>query len=248
MIEEALKFLASQAREAHAAVKVNESPARITFLAGDQVLHVDKPYPSRRHTVDSLDSLAELANRFAAEEPSVWVNSGAAVLVINDAEHRDDAAICGLPYSDVFGVIQHLAKNKPWLEQKPFIRMLRIELNGTLPPVALLERVRKLRFEQGAVVNSEVTRNRESMGRDIIAKIDAGGDLPEAVTLEVPVHKLGPKYSIACAVDTDPARGLLQLIPFPDEIERVVDLAVADVIEGLRAHLDEGVMLYHGAP
>lgn len=248
MIAEALQYISSQANEAKAAVKVHDSAARAIYLRGDEIVNVDKPYPSRKHTVDSLASLVELANRFAGDLPSIWVDSKAAVLVVNDEEHRDDTVEGKFAFADVFEVIQGLAKNKPWLEQKPFIRMLRIELAGTLPPGILLDRVRKLRFEQGAVVNSEVGRNRESMGRDIIAKIDASADLPDTVTLEAPVFKLGPRYAIECAVDTDPARGLLQLIPLPDEIERVVDRAVADVIDGIRESLEDGVRLYHGAP
>lgn len=248
MIAEALKYLAGQAKESVAPLLVAESPSNKSYLIDGGVVDVPQPLPSREHGVDRMESIIELANRFAGEDsPVVWLDEDGVILVVNDDDHRNDRVMQTFEQSDVFALVKRLAVEKPWFEQKPFIRMLRVELNGVLPDVILLDRVRTLKFENGQSTTGQVMRGRESLGREITSKVEAP-EIPESVTLQLPVYKLGPKYPVECAVDIDPARGMLQLIPYPDQIERVVDLALGEIEAGLRAELESAVKLYRGRP
>jgi hypothetical protein len=250
MIADALKYLTSLAQGAMQPVKVETGdPTKLTYLLGPNRVDIDKAIPPRDHGVDSLTSLGELAERFAGQSPVIWVDSERAVLVLDDHEgHRVETAKMNFVKSDVFRRLESLAVAKEWLDQKAFIRLLRIDLAGTLAPGVLLDRVRKIRFESGQVTTQETARNRESLGRQITAAVSAEGEIPEEVALEVFVFKgVGESFAITCSVDVDPARGFVQLSPLPDEIHRVMQLAVDDIRARIQSGL-EAIPVYLGRP
>lgn len=250
MIADAMKYLAGMATEASRPMPVEiHDPSKLAFLVGREIVEVPRPVPARVHTADDIDTLVSLANRWAVSEPVIWVNEDDAVLVLDDLSgHRVNTVTFALDWSEKFARVRELAETKPWLEQKAFIRLLRIELAGTLPPVMLLDRVRKLRFESGQVTTQESVKNRESMGRQVTAAASGDGEIPESVTLEVKVFRAGESFPVACSVDVDPSRGLLQLAPLPDEIDRVTRLAVASVADAIERAVDKSVKVYIGAP
>jgi hypothetical protein len=120
--------------------------------------------------------------------------------------------------------------------------------------LVLLNRVRKLVI--GQKTTTEVNRRGESFGHEINALAGANTDPPDEVDLVLPVYKTPgeqtPVY-VACTVDVEVAQPKpFRLIPKPDEIERVLQVAVGSIGErlraGLRAGLPEGVVAYHGKP
>jgi hypothetical protein len=258
VIAEALEFLRRQAVQAVAPHKVEIGDKRKLAVAIDGRLEVIDTAPTpRQHVVRCLDELVRLAHRFAdaGKKPVIWFDETGATLVIDDDGHRLETVHMDFEQSDVFKVLVALRREKPWFEQKPFIRLLRIDLAGTLEPVVLLERVRKLRFENGAVTTGTVTRNQESLGREITSKVDATGDIPEDVILSAAVFKtlgLTSKRELRCSVEVDPSLGRLQLLPLPDEIERVMLQAVESIGGFLSGELaregGEPIPAYYGRP
>ena len=249
MIEQALKYVSDlAARSVKPEPVATDDPEKLTYLVGGQIVEVARPEPPREHEAADLPTLAALADRFAACAPSLWVSDEAAVLVIDDAGHRAATVTLPIEPSDVFARLESLAKSKEWMEQKAFVRLLRIDLAGTMPPGVLLDRVRKLRFESGQVTTSEAQKNRESLGRTITAAVSAEGELPDCVTLEVRPFKGHEKFALTCSVDVDAARGLLQLAPLPDEIDRVKHLAVKQIADALDDAIDSDVPVYVGKP
>lgn len=260
MIAEALQFLADLKSKSLAPQEL-PGDARISRRVIDGTVHewFVRPEP-REHEPACLADLIRLAVRFAADDtgsdgnpyvPVVWYDELGVVLVMDDAGHRIETATLTLAESDVFARLAELRRTREWFEQKAFVRLLRVELAGTLEPVALLERVRKLRWENGVTTSGHVTRQQESLGREIQAKVSAEGELPEEVTLLVPVYKTPGEMGrqpLRCTVDADPALGRLQLLPLPDEIERVRALAVASIGKRLAEGLPETVPCYHGRP
>lgn len=252
MISEALKYLADLGAKAATPIPVeNDDPASNVFAINGKLETLAKPFPERDHAAGSLADLIELANRFAADEassPVVWFDRDSVILVIDDAKRRIDHVGMALVESELFERV--LALKGEWQEQKAFVRLLRVELAGTLPPVALLEKVRRVRFDNGQTVTSEVKRDRESMGREITAKIEAdGGDLPEEVTLMVPVYRNPGErdaYPIRCAVEIDHARGAFRLTPLPDQIECAYQAALASIRARLASGLAKNVPAYLG--
>jgi hypothetical protein len=141
-----------------------------------------------------------------------------------------------------------LRRDKPWYAQPDFVRLLRVDLAGTLDPAVLLNRVRKLVI--GQKTTTEVQRRGESFGHEINALAGKDTDPPDEVDLVLPVFKTPgeqtPVY-VACTVDVEVAMPKpFRLIPKPDEIERVLQVAVGSIGERLRAGLPEGVACYHG--
>jgi hypothetical protein len=108
-----------------------------------------------------------------------------------------------------------------------------------------------VKFENGSVTRGEKTRDRESMGKDINASVSAAGEIPEEVTLAVPVYKTlreDERYGLKCLVVVEPLEATFQLIPLPDEVERVRNAALDSIEVRLTETLSQGVPHYFGSP
>lgn len=257
MIADALKYLIELGEKAQAPIKLDvPDPRQVYYAIGGESAEYDLPEPPRDHRPGTLEDLISLANRFAEDvdeacRPVAWYGPEAVVLVLDDDGHRVERATLTLHHSDAFMRLVALRAGGPWFEPKPFVRLLRVDLAGTLDPGVLLERVRRVKFDNGQVTTSETTRTRESLGREIVSNVVAAGEIPEEVTLSVPVYRTpgeAERYPFRCAVEVDPAMGRLQLLPLPDEVERVTALAVASIGARLRAGLAASVPCYMGSP
>lgn len=254
-LKEGLDRLVDLATKAGAPVKLDSGdPRQIRYLAAGQEIVIDTHPTARGHEPGTLDEVIRIAARFATEgTPVVWYDADAVALVIDDSGHRLETAKLALATSDVFAVLERLRANAgiAWHDQKAFVRLLRIELAGTLPAVALLNTVRKVRFENGEKVSGEVRSQRESLGREIVSKVEADAELPEEVTLECPVYKTAgerDRYPVRCSVEVDPMQGKFRLLPLPDELERVRDMALSSIADRLQASLPDNVPAYRGKP
>jgi len=252
MIAEALKFIAdlkAASIEPHL-IETGDS-RRLAWLVGDKVVNHELWISPRKHQAHDIDTIVRLANRFdecTFHDSIIWISDTEITLVTDDDDHRVNTVTCPLVITDVFCLLESLAIMKPWHDQRAFVRLLRIDLAGTLPPGILLDRVRKLKFEGGTVTTGQVAKDRESMGRQIHAAVSGEGDIPDEVPLLASVFRGHDRFDIVCSVDVDPARNLLQLAPLPDEIERVKRLAVKKVQELIVAQVSESVPVYLGKP
>jgi hypothetical protein len=248
MIKEALEYYATLVAATTAPKDLPSTIRTVRRLVNGQVMEWEIPVEPRDHFPATLDEVIALATRFAADKPVVWYDHEQVTLVIDDAGHRIERATLNLEVSDTFGVVRMLRKDKPWFAQPDFVRLLRVDLAGTLDPAVLLNRVRKLTI--GQKTTTEVNRRGESFGHEINALAGKDTDPPDEVDLVLPVYKtLGeqtPVY-VACTVDVEVAMlKPFRLIPKPDEVERVLQVAVGSIGERLRAGLPEGVACYHG--
>lgn len=263
MIAEAIKALAELATKSAAPQKIESGdPRKIIYVVNGEYHELATVSNPRDHKAGSLDDLIAVANRFAELGPGlpvVWYDSDAVVLVLDDmtgdsAEgHRLEKVTLPLVVSDVFARLVALRANPPaaWMEQKPFERLLRVELSGTLEPGVLLNQVRRIVWTNSSKATVAVGRQAESLGREISSKADTDGkDLPEVVRLMAPVYKTAgerERLAINCSVEIEPAECKLQLLPLPDELERVRQVAIASIGERLAAGLT-GVPAYYGRP
>lgn len=240
MIAEALKFLASLGAENQAPRVIDlKDPRALTFVAGGSVLSRDIPPAPRAHALGSLEDLIAFADRHATETSRVFFDADQVTLVLDGDGHRLERGVLKLERSSVWHVVVELATKRAgqWFEHKQFLRLLRVDLAGTLPPGVLYDRVKRVAFDNGVTVQASVTKNKtESMGRSIMSHVTGEGEIPEEVTLEAPVYSTPgetEKHAIRCAVEVDPARGMFCLQPLPDEVSRVEALAVASIRERL---------------
>lgn len=254
MIAEALQALTALVAKSLAPVKLpTADPGTDRYVIHGGFVEVPVPTPPRAHEAGNLADLIALANRFAAggDAPAVFYDESAVRLVVDDGGRRHSVVTMPLRTSDAFAVLKRVAHDKAKFEHKDFVRFLRIDLAGCLDPVVLLNPVRKVRFENGVTVKSDVQRQRESLGREINSRVDADVELPETVTLMVPVYKTlgeGERWPVRCSVEVDPAQGYFRLLPLPDELEAAGYSALGSVADRLAEHLDKSVPAYHGKP
>lgn len=251
MTEEALKLLIDTAQEADSRQELWRDETAITFYGKDgKPLVVPKMPAPRAHAAGSLDEIIALANRFAetTAKPVVWYGLGRIVLVMDDNGHRVDTATFPLELSDTMTIV--LGLKKRLFTDKEFVKFLRNDLTLALPPTILLEHVKTLRWGTATAAVSTQGKMKESYDRSVTHDVTAGGTVPDSVCLSLPVWKsagMREVYELRCTVDIDPGIERCALIPFPDEIERVQQKAIADVGERLREGL-KGVPAYHGQP
>lgn len=254
MIKEALEYIAKLGYDQQKPGRLDiPDPRASRYLIGKEVLSVASPEPPRGHSVQSLDDFLSMVADNTAEqsapEATVFVDESCVVCVLDNDSFRVERFRFPLTWSDVWKTVKSMAQ---WKDQKAFIRLLKIDLAGALPENALLNTIRKVKFENGVVTQSEIKKNRESLGKEITSKVETPLDVPDYVTLTVPVYKsLGERdtYPISCSVEIDPVRqDAFRLAPLPDEIERVQYLAVGSILDRLRAALPEGVPCYYGSP
>jgi hypothetical protein len=259
VLKEMIDALGDLTRKAAAPVPVPIlDPRKVSFVVNGMQVTQDVPPTPRDHKAGSLDEIIALANRFGEGatdlgegQPVVWYDEEKVVLVIDDSGHRVERATLTLDTSDVFACLCRLSKAREWMDQKPFVRLLKLDLAGKVEPPYLIDRARKLKFEATSSSTGVVQRDRESLGRNITSEVTSDGDIPEEVLVNAPVFKTAGErdpYPVACAVETDPAMGKLRLVPLPDEVERVRQLAVASIGGRLATGLKEGVNAYYGKP
>lgn len=262
MIAEAIEKVQELTKAAVAPVVIDTGDeTRVAYVIGGKVEQFDRAVSARDHELHTLGEIVRMANRVTPEDgaedghgipipiPSVWYCDDQVRLLFDDSD-RDEAATFELTPSATFDRVCKL-RGLEWLEQKAFVRLLRIELAGTLEPVHLLEKVRRVKFEAGSTTTGEVRRDRESIGREITQRAESSeGEIPEEVTLQVPIYSNpGERMPrpIRCAVEVDAGRGAFRLVPLPDEIDRAQALAVDSIADRLHGEL-KTPLIYHGRP
>lgn len=222
-----------------------------TFAVGGGIETFEIPKPPRAHALGSVADLLAFAELHATEEARIFFGQTDVLLVLDGDGHRLERVHVELTHSKAWTRLAALdaPPSGEWLDQKKFCRLLSIELAGALPPGVLYDRVKRVSFDNGSTVTGDIKRNQqESLGRNITAKASGEGEIPETVTLVVPVyatHGQRATYPVTCSVEVDPARGLFCLAPLPDELSRVQSLA----LESIREQLSEGkVPAFRGTP
>lgn len=255
MIEEALSFLTTLGADANSAEKIEtDSTDETVLLYRGQMLRIPKGIPPRSHRFDHLDSLVKVACEYfekADSDPpntTIWVAEERVTLVLDTNYRRENIGVMPMLKTEPFRKLEELAMTKPWMEQKDFIRLLRIDLAGTLPPVELLDRVRKVKFENSQITSGTVARDRESMGREINSRVDTSAEIPETVRLNAKVFEDFREIAIACAVEVDAMRGMFRLIPLPSELRSAITSILAIVHAEITEAVDDGISVYFGNP
>lgn len=242
MLKDALDYLSGLVRQSEAPRPIaTGDPRRLSHFIGGQIVHTALTAPPRQHKPATLDDVISLASRFteAPVEPGampvIWIGPERVVVVLDDCRHRCETATLDLSHSTPWlrlSAIGAKLRGEP-LEHKAFLRLLRIELAGCLAPIDLYDKVKRVTFENGQTVTANVSRNKaESMGRAINAAVSGEGEIPEEVTLAVPVYSTPgetARYPVRCSVEVEPLSGTFALAPLPDELAKVQALALTAI-------------------
>lgn len=252
MLKEAIQFIADLATSGQKPTKVyGDSHKDVYMLPGGDLKEVVKSPPDRDHRVATLEALVEIAKRFKADglSPVVWYTFGDVCLVADDVGMRTSTVHLELNVSNTWEAVGRLRDQR--FGHKEFVLLLRLTLADALPAADLLDRIRTLKFENGAITRASIKRGEESLGREISARIDAGKvEIPDEVILQVaPFTNAGhdETYPVRCIVDIDVEAQRFSLVPRPDELARVREMAADEIADRLDANL-EGIPAYYGTP
>lgn len=263
---ESLKLIQETACKAQAAEEITEESycerfGERIFRIGNLIERVALSPPVRRHYLRSLEDLIAMANWFAGTEENpdessckttydsvVWHDTNGVVIIIDDNVRRDKATF-PLDYSQPFLQLQYLERDKPQMEQRQFIRCLRIDLGM---PNEVVAPFRKLNWAQSVAMKSHIGQAQESLGRAVDASVMGNENLPDEMVIPVPIYCAKGEtraYNVSCALEVDTTNQKLMLCPLPGELDDAIHHHQADI----RRRLDEGladakIPIYFGSP
>jgi len=247
MLQEALELIQQTAvKAAGAEILAIPGDGRKAYVVIDnEIREIDVEPPNRKHVVHTLDDIINFA-KHGWQQAVVWHGENAVTLILDDSDRRDYVV---LPFtkSDKFLTLGKLAVEQPWLDQKSFIRLLRFDLG--LDNLKVVAPFRRLQWETGAKVDSQVNRGDAKIGKSIVEKVEGVDQLPDEIDVPTPVYSESgerEEYLVRCGIEIDAANQRLQLVPLPDELARVVDLAQASIRRRLESSLQ--CPIYYGNP
>jgi hypothetical protein len=188
--------------------------------------------PDRRHKLLSIEELSayiEYAKGTLQATPVVYYSPDGIAVVLNDGTEslRADTATIELKPTKAHTTLKQSADK--WLQQKDFIRLLRISLADCLGEdgAQLVKVLRLVNFKGGSSGFGKVEHGRESMGKDIEDEVTSdAGPIPEQVTLLVRLYEdrgLQTRFPVRCAVEINSREALFNLSPLAGSIEAAVD-------------------------
>jgi hypothetical protein len=249
--KETLQLIQETAQKAQRAaiVDVPGDGRHVYMQQGDHVDKLEVPPACRTHVVHSLAELIAYALNQANPKPIVWHGMEGVVLLTDDADRRD-RVVFPLTQSARFKVLCKLAEETVLMQQAAFVKLLRIQLG--LDNLVVVSKFRKLDWAVGNEGQSEVRHGADRLGKSITAKVQGIDELPEELDVPVPVYQQTgerEEYVVRCAIEIDAVNQRFQLVPLPDELERVMDLAQDSIGKRLAGGLDEcKVPVYYGVP
>lgn len=261
MIEEALAFMTEQGKKlADPVVRVSGEPGHVYFLrqTDGSLKRYEAAAAPRSHKAASIEAIVNKAADAIKEGdmPEIWY-SRAGVAIYLDASDRRDTVQLNLGLSLPLSRLIELEKQRPGFQQAQLIKELRITFRDCLTSAGnLVEVLRKVKFNAGKDVDSEVQHGKVSLGKTLTAQVTGTGVLPEYVTLTVPVFANRTLASctatVECALEPDAGTETFQLIPLPGQIERAIDAGETKlgsmIHQGLAEAKAEATGVFFGQP
>jgi hypothetical protein len=243
-----LELVKKLAQEAQIAEVLDIEDGRTKYIRiGNEVHTFAVPPPERKHQVMVLDDLIKYVMDTSDPKATVWHNEEVIVALLDDADRRDTLKM-PLFLSERLETLKTLEKNKPVLNQKELLFFLRYKLG--FKNTSVINQFRKLDWVNSSTDSSNVNFANAKLGKSIIAEVSGFENLPEEIRIDVPVYTNSgesQEYAVICGIEIDTFNHSFQLIPLPDEINRIIDLAQTSIRERLESGLT-GVGLYYGTP
>lgn len=254
MLEEFFEAVSKQAVLAFGpkVVQPPAEPAHVYHLAvpnGTITRHEAQPKP-RDHRASNLGAVVEFATRFKDQGACVWFHRTKVQAVLVDDSRRDSVTLDLRCTKPMLELLRQEGRPESF-NQRQLILLLRTVFADCGPAVPdLIEVLRRVKFDNGQVVDSRVEHAKSSLGQNIRSEVVGTKAIPEQVVLEVQVFENGPgmpKAMVKLAVEPNAQTGTFQLIPLAGQLEDALALAEQE-IGNLLAELlkDTGVPSYYG--
>ena len=252
--EKAIKLIQDTAVDAAKATLVelgSDGREALVNVGGKVTAYAIAPKP-RQHHVGSLADLANYAIASTTGKTVVWHDEKCCVLVLDDVDRRD-LVLFTLIQSPAWIALKRLETDKPALNQRDFINLLRLVLDVDAAVVSVF---RKLTWKAATETKGEISRTKESLGKSIMGEVSGVSEIPEHLDIQVPIYEtLGEttEYLVRCLVEPDTVNERLQLVPAPGEMQRLLDRHQCDIQRRLEeAFSDEdnpkAIPVYYGRP
>lgn len=251
MIAEAIQAVTEMANRAQEArvVHLPQEADDVYLLQkpdGTVERRIAEPAP-RNYQLFTLYDLAVAIREIPARDRRVvFVGRSQVSVSLDEAGARREWLRMRLPLSHEYKALKNCEALRTPLGQRAFVSMLRIDLAACVP-ADFVDVFRGLKCESKQTASSEVRPSRESLGREVLTEVKAGGkDLPEEVQVRVCVYRdlTDPEFHrvVRCVVQTDLQEMTFALIPVAGELERaqretdelirgqIEDTATADVL------------------
>ncbi len=240
--------------------EVDPTKKYAALMPDGNTIFIGGEVPWRKHKAKDLETIAAFADKFSGASPSVggasiWVSRNAVVLLTNDSDRRERVTV-EMIASDQIIALANLDDKKPMQKQRDLLFQLRTVFTETALPKfpKLIEMLRKIDFTAGSKAETDIQRGKSSLGKSLVAEAKfAGGDIPEQITLDVPVFDNNfarGTHEVICALEIYEGEQALQLFPLPGEVEKAYASAESRLISDMRDLLgkDATVPVYFGTP
>jgi len=246
---ETLRLIQETAQRAQQPLPVGiTDPRNEHFVIGGEHKIIPIPPADRDHQVGSLQDLINYVVGVVDSQPVIWHAVDGVCLVIDDADRRDRVTF-PLTASEQAAAIKSVA-GEP-LKQAALIRLLRFQI-GADP--LLIDKFRRLDWSHSTEGRAEVRHGKESLGKDIEAKVQGVDELPEEIIVEIPLYtQQGERdeYAIRLGIDIDAVNQNFRVSPLPGELQSAIDSHQDSIRSRLGLELagaEVPVPIYYGSP
>lgn len=251
-LAEAIRVIQNTARDASAAQILDlKDPDNYHVRLGDEIVQVPKLAEPRRHTVCDMPSFCLAFESFHKPGGSVWHNHERIVAILQDDTRRDKLTL-DLRESDQLQALKSM--DRALLDQRTFCRDLKLRLGVE---ETFVGQFRRLDWQHKKEASGTSARGQDRMGISISDEVNGVADLPEELTLEIPIYDLTAlpyRYKVPCLIEIDASQQKLGIVTKPDAITIAIDQAQHDIHDLLNKGLncedagDAEVFVFYGSP
>ena len=229
-----------------------KDPRKLLINVGGVLTERPVPPDPRSHTVNSLDDLSDYVlqavKKPVGDGPVVWHGKDKIIVILDDAD-RYDRVCLPLAFSKPYLTLAALDAQPTFLQHPEFVRMLRLKLGLAADQILPFRNVNFARQEgaQGNVVHGGNT-----LGKSINAQLVNADTVPQEMTITAKVYDtagVNKGYAIRVAVEIDMDRSGFTLVPFPGEVQYLLDQCQAVIAGTLKERFSSAnVPVYYGSP
>ncbi len=214
-------------------LKVVAEPRHVYWLSNRKTGELQKHYselPPRDVQLYTVDDIVAALKMYIEKEfapaPIVLCGHGEITAILCDDSKGELCRACRdrlrvkMATSSQFNLLATFARSRQYLNQQSFVRMLRVDLAGTLG-ADTINIFRKVRFAKNEDGTGEVKTGRETMGNQINREVlGVNGEIPEILTVTIAVYEDMPteRKAIECAIDIDVDNRTFAMLPLNGEL------------------------------
>lgn len=212
-------------------------------------LHTESP--PRSDVAHDLEAVLAFAEK--QSHASVWYSREDVVAVYDwnsDLEDGRQRITMPLSFSPQVQFVQSLEPGGGELSQEKLVRtfqtVFRTQMAAKQETVGTF---RRLKIRSGGEIDSDVQHGRRSMGKSLEAQVTGTGDIPEFLTLTIPIfEQFHFAQPIEFHIDPNPTTGGIHLTPVHGMMERSIQAAEKQIGDYLSDMAGEDFPVYFGAP